>query len=114
LDTTEVTVRQETIYGLAIGTMHRLVSAGASTSFGWATAALRWMMQPKGIPAGQRKWSGLAAVLNHKPTKVLRRLTTSDPLASRRPNTQSLWICIRIQKLAAIAKDNEVRGKPLQ
>jgi len=27
-------------------------------SWGWATAALRWMMQTKGITADQRKGSG--------------------------------------------------------
>ena len=48
-----------------------------------------------------------AAVLNHKPIKVL-RLSTSNPVVSRKPDTQSLH-----QKLAA-GKDSEVRGKPLQ
>jgi len=54
-------------------------------------APLRWMMQTKGIPMGQRK----VAVLNHKPTKVL-RLSTSNPVPSHKPDTQSLH-----QKLAA-------------
>ena len=38
---------------------------------GWATAALKWMLQTKGIP-GERGKSKGAAVLNHKPTKVPR------------------------------------------
>jgi len=50
------------------------------------------------------------AVLNHKLTKVL-RLSTSNPVASRKPDTQS-----QHQKLAAgvLVNDNEVKGKPLQ
>ena len=48
-----------------------------------------------------------AAVLSHKPIRVL-RLSTSNPVASRKLDTRSLH-----QKLAA-AKDSEVRGKPLQ
>ena len=58
----------------------------------WPMAALRWMMQIKGIPAGQRKG---AAVLNHKPTEVL-RLSTSNQISSHKPVTWSLR-----QKLAA-------------
>jgi len=43
---------------LTVPGYYRLVRAGVSMSWGWATAALRWMMQTKGIPAGQRKGSG--------------------------------------------------------
>jgi len=50
------------------------------------------MMQTKGIPAGKGKG---VAVLNHKPTKVL-RLSTSNPVASGKPDTWGLH-----QKLAA-------------
>jgi len=32
-------------------------------------ATLKWMMETKGIPSGQRKGSGC---VDHKPTKVLR------------------------------------------
>jgi len=55
-------------------------------------AALRWMMQNRVYwwAKGKR-----AAVLNHKPTKVL-RLSMSKPVASRKPATWSLH-----QKLAA-------------
>jgi len=55
-------------------------------------AALRWMMQTKGILVGKGKG---AAVLNHKPVKVL-RLSTSNPVASVKPDTWGLH-----QKLAA-------------
>jgi len=60
--------------------------------WGWEMAALRWMMQNRVYwwAKGKR-----AAVLNHKPTKVL-RLSMSKPVASRKPATWSLH-----QKLAA-------------
>jgi len=47
------------------------------------------------------------AVLNHKPVKVL-QLSTSNPVVSHRPASR---VCIRSSLLA---KDSEVRGKPLQ
>jgi len=84
-----------------------LVCAGASTSWrgGFATAALRWMMQTDHADRWA-KGKG-AAVLNHKPAKVLRRSTTK-PVASRKPDTRSLhYSCL-------LAKDSEVRGKSLQ
>ena len=56
-------------------------------------AVLRCMMQTKGIPAYSGKG---VAVLNYKPTRVL-RLSMSNLVASHRPGTQSLH-----QKLAAV------------
>jgi len=37
---------------------NRLVSGGATTSWGGQKVALRWAMQTNGIPAGQTKGSG--------------------------------------------------------
>jgi len=68
------------------------VSDGASTSWGVGNGSLKvddadsvyWGAKGKGV-----------TVLNHKPTEVL-RLNTSNPVASCKPDTQSLH-----QKLAA-------------
>jgi len=68
------------------------VSAGASTSWGWAAAALTWMMQAKGIPVGQRKGSGYVKSQAY----LVLRLSTSNPIAFRRPHTRNLH-----KKLAA-------------
>ena len=49
-------------------------------------SSLKVMMQTKGIPAAKEKG---VAVLNHKPTKML-RLSTSNVVASRKPDMRSL------------------------
>ena len=77
---------------LTIPGQNRLVIAGASMSSGVGNGSLKVDDEDKGIPVGQKQG---VAVLNHKPTKVL-RLSTSNPEAPHKPDMQSLQ-----QKLVA-------------